>query len=152
MKIKHNKGYVGVDLTISLMILIILIPTITAMTFNINSVSNGIKRKTEALSIATNVMESAKVVYEENKITSDVFLNKLINKVKSMYIDEETDDEIFETVDDSTLLGTIDKSMYRIKIDVEEKDGNKAVVNTEVRYKIGNKEESVNLKTNFGIN
>ncbi len=152
MKIKHNKGYVGVDLTISLMILIILIPTITAMTFNINSVSNGIKRKTEALSIATNVMESAKVVYEENKITSDVFLNKLINKVKSMYIDEETDDEIFETVDDSTLLGTIDKSMYRIKIDVEEKDENKAVVNTEVRYKIGNKEESVNLKTNFGIN
>ena len=152
MKIKHNKGYVGVDLTISLMILIILIPTITAMTFNINSVSSGIKRKTEALSIATNVMESAKVVYEENKITSDVFLNKLINKVKSMYIDEETDDEIFETVDDSTLLGTIDKSMYRIKIDVEEKDGNKAVVNTEVRYKIGNKEESVNLKTNFGIN
>ena len=65
MKLKNNKGYVGVDVTIALMVLVILVPTITAMTFNINKTSNVIKRKTQALSIATNMLEISKITDKE---------------------------------------------------------------------------------------
>ena len=36
MKIKNNKGFVGVDTSIAIIILLIFIPTITAMIYNIN--------------------------------------------------------------------------------------------------------------------
>ena len=60
MKLKDNKGYVGIDISISLIVLIILVPAIMAIVFTISSTRLTTKLKTEASNIAVNVVESAK--------------------------------------------------------------------------------------------
>ena len=60
MKIKNNKGFVGVDTSIAIIILLIFIPTITAMIYNINKENKNVERKSQALNFAVNVMETAK--------------------------------------------------------------------------------------------
>ncbi len=144
MKLKNNKGYVGVDVTIALMVLVILIPTITAMTFNINKTSNVIKRKTQAVSITSNIMENAKIVFmEEEGLENEEYIDRILSKTNELY---EID------VEDNDIL-TIENTMYKMDVEIEDKD-NEEVKNVKatVTYKSGNNEESISFNTNFAMN
>ena len=144
MKLKNNKGYVGVDVTIALMVLVILIPTITAMTFNINKTSNVIKRKTQAVSITSNIMENAKIVFmEEEGLENEEYIDRILSKTNELY---EID------VEDNDFL-TIENTMYKMDVEIEDKD-NEEVKNVKatVTYKSGNNEESISFNTNFAMN
>ena len=45
MNLKNNKGYVGIDASIAVLILLIIIPTIAGMIYNVNKTNNLIDRK-----------------------------------------------------------------------------------------------------------
>lgn len=62
MNLKNNNGYVLTDAAIALIIIVILIPTITGMIYNINRIKHGNERKTEAINIAVNTIEAAKSI------------------------------------------------------------------------------------------
>lgn len=62
MNLKNNNGYVLTDAAIALIIILILIPTITGMIYNINRIKHGNERKTEAINIAVNTIEVAKSI------------------------------------------------------------------------------------------
>ena len=60
MNFKSNKGYTGADISIALIILLIFIPTIGAIIFNITLANNNTKRKVVAMNFATSILELAK--------------------------------------------------------------------------------------------
>ena len=66
MKLKNNKGYVGIDVSIAVLILMILIPTITSAFYNVNSSKHNTQIKTECLNLIVNSLETAKTVGLEN--------------------------------------------------------------------------------------
>ena len=80
MKIKNNKGFVGVDTSIAIIILLIFIPTITAMIYNINKENKNVERKSQALNFAVNVMETAKGIG-----TKDLTLENMEKEITNLY-------------------------------------------------------------------
>ncbi len=153
MKLKNNKGYVGVDVTIALMVLVILVPTITAMTFNINKTSNVIKRKTQALSIATNMLEISKIVFSDSDGLEDSdILENINNKITEIYPDGDSSEGV--------IIKTIDKVLYQMTISLQDKheidenveEGKIKTVTAKVEYKLGNDKQEIELSTNFENN
>ena len=86
MNYKENRGYTGVDISIALVILLIFIPTIGSIIYNIQKTNNSIKRQSNAVSIATNILETAKqtdydkVILTNNTSITDDFIDQ-INKI-----------------------------------------------------------------------
>ena len=80
MKIKNNKGFVGVDTSIAIIILLIFIPTITAMIYNINKENKNVERKSKALNFAVNVMETAKGIGMK-----DLTLENMEKEITNLY-------------------------------------------------------------------
>ncbi|MCI9063742.1 MAG: hypothetical protein HFJ17_03980 [Clostridia bacterium] len=61
MDFKNNKGFVGVDASIGILILIIIIPIMTGIIYNISRTNSEISRKNKAINIAINKIEEAKL-------------------------------------------------------------------------------------------
>ena len=88
MNLKNNKGYTGVDVSVAIIIIMLFIPTIFGMTYNINKTKANITKKSYASQIATKILNIAKTTeYEKlsegfnEDPTDDTsnFLNKLIS-------------------------------------------------------------------------
>ena len=62
MNLKKQNGYVGVDIAVSLLILMILLPTITGMIYNISKTNSENARVAKAISLTTNALEVAKSI------------------------------------------------------------------------------------------
>ena len=62
MKLKDNKGVTGVDVAISLVIIIIFVSFIAALFYNVSTTSKRIDRKTTATNLAVEVIEAMKSV------------------------------------------------------------------------------------------
>ena len=62
MNLKKQNGYVGVDIAVSLMILMILLPTITGMMYNISKTNSETAREAKAINLTTNALEIAKSI------------------------------------------------------------------------------------------
>lgn len=148
MKFKNNKGFVGIDTSIAIMILVILIPTITAIIYNINKENKSIERKSQALNSAINVMETAK-----GMDVNDLNLENLENEITNFY----ASDAILANTDltDGIINIKKDKINYNLEItiqDYNEKDetvpkGVVKEVKVIVTYLVGGKEESIDLAT-----
>ena len=59
--LRKNQGYTGVDISISIIIMLIFIPTIFGMVYNIQKSNAETKRKSNAINFGTDVLEVAKV-------------------------------------------------------------------------------------------
>ena len=81
MNLRNNKGYVTEDVAIAIIILLILVPVVMGIVFNINSSKNTGDIKTDAINILTNTIETAKGITLDDDFTE----NKIIDEVKKLY-------------------------------------------------------------------
>ena len=156
MNFKQNKGFVSVDIITAILLLVILVPIITAIGFNISKSNNGIKRKAEALNIATNAIEYGKILFIENdlsEVASDInefYIDKIYENLRSQY-----------TSEDGATTGPIvtkkDDVLYRIEVTMQDKheidnsieEDKEKILTIVVTYKLGSNTENVQLKTSF---
>ena len=154
MNFRKNNGYVGVDASMAVLILLILIPTITGIIFNINSSKNATTRKTEATSIAANTIEAIKGIGidEINSSTDEELYEKIKTELDNIYTGA--------TRDGNTITLTKEENTYQIIIenieDFADTDEGNAIdadegivkkVTVIVNYKSGNKPQSVEIST-----
>ena len=147
MKIKNNKGFVGVDTSIAIIILLIFIPTITAMIYNINKENKNVERKSQALNFAVNVMETAKGIG-----TKDLTLENMEKEITNLYSAEiqqnsnTTDGIINISKDDVNYNLTITIQDYN-EIDDTVAQNKAKPVKVIVTYLSGGKEQKIELST-----
>lgn len=60
MKLKDQKGYTGIDIAISVVVLFIFVSLISFLSYQFNSTTQEIKRKAEAIQIAVEEVERVK--------------------------------------------------------------------------------------------
>lgn len=153
MNLKNNKGYVGVDASIAVLILLIIIPTITGLIFNVNRTNNLIDRKTEAVSIAVNTIESAKGV-----AVAELTSEKVKGELEGIYtISDITETDV--TSDKKVLTTTKDNNTYKIEVQIQDyanttegiaqaaSTGKVKIVEVIVTYKEGKEQKNIELST-----
>ena len=142
MNLKKQSGYVGVDLAVSIMILIILIPTITGMMYNISKTNSETAREAKAINLTTNALEIAKSIG-----ASTLTKTSWQTGIKSEF------SEI--TTQDTNLVLEEDTGSYKINLEVKdykethaEATENKVkTVTAEVQYFISGKTKSIKIST-----
>ena len=138
MNFRKNKGYVATDASIAVIALLIIIPTITGIIFNINQTNNKIDRKTQALNIAVNTIEASKSLSFENLRKENII--KQLND--TIYGNKINDEGILEVGNNS----------YQITITVVNNEDTKKNVTSKVEYRSGNKTENIELTTSISQN
>lgn len=147
MKIKKNKGFVGVDTSIAIIILLIFIPTITAMIYNINKENKNVERKSQALNFAVNVMETAKGIAMQ-----DLTLENMEKGITNLY---STEIQQNSNMTDGIINISKDNVNYNLTITIQDYNEidntvaqNKAKqVKVIVTYLSGGKEQKIELST-----
>lgn len=89
MKGKSEKGYTGIDIAISVVVLFIFVSLIATMSYQFNSSVNAVKLKSEAAEIAVEEIEKLK-----NELTFD----EIKNMRNYEYANEEIKTGFFETI------------------------------------------------------
>lgn len=170
MKLKNNKGYVGADIAVSILIMTILIPTLGAMIYNVNKVGRKLEKKSFAINLATNIIETAKQVENiENlyskidvdnpkTVTNDDFIYRINNS--SVITNIEGQAEIKDIEGDQAIIFNVtdtDKNIYQVTAKVidyadELNDNNETLaknlvktVNVIVEYSIGRGTEKIEI-------
>lgn len=94
-RLKKNKGFTGIDISISVIIILIFIPTIFGIVYNIQKTNESVQRKTNAVGIATNIIEIIKKESyddisedESGKLNQDL-LNKYAKSTSNSAITED---------------------------------------------------------------
>ena len=77
--LKKKDGFTGVDISISMIIILIFIPTIFGIVYNIGKTNSDIRRKAEAINISTNILEIIKSENYSEITTSGTKLNQDIS-------------------------------------------------------------------------
>lgn len=150
MKLRNNKGFAVIDISIALIIIILLIPTIFGIVYNVQKSNNSVKRKATALNIATDILEIAKAVgYNNISLENSTFLDTLNQRYeKSDYEDSSLKKENYNYIYYSTTGEN--EEHYQIQIGVLNKaeEGNsKKIVEVVVIYPVGNKQETIDIST-----
>lgn len=118
--LKNNKGVTGIDIVMSILIIIVSVTLITIMYSKYIEKSKEIKRNTTATNIAM----------------------KVIDKIENTKFDDITD----ELIEDNFEIN--DETGYTIRVKkVEEIENVSIKFKVEVEYKIGNKSETIELST-----
>lgn len=148
MKLKTNRGYVGVDISIGIVVLLFMIPTIMGIVYAINSSKISTQIKSEAISILVNTIETAKGIGVEN-IDDSINENEFFNELKGY--------EMQAFSGNNTRIINTDTASYILQLDVLDyadantninADGNKVkTVIATVYFKIRNSEKNMSLKT-----
>ena len=124
---KNEKGFTGVDIAISVVILMVFVTVITSMFYNLTVTSKRIERKTEATSIAIKTIETMKIL-EFDKLTEGMDLEDINNLIS---------DKI-EVPNRYTVTVSVDNSTYADVI---------KIISVQVGYKLGKQEETINIET-----
>ncbi len=124
---KSEKGFTGVDIAISVVILMTFVTVITSMFYNLAITSNRIKRKAEATNIAIRVIETMKIL-EFDKLTEGMTLDD-INNLSNNKIEVPNGYTVTVGVDNSTYPDVI------------------KIISVQVDYKIGKQDEDINIET-----
>lgn len=128
---KNQKGYTGVDIAISVVVITIFIALIGTLVFNFNSSSNEMEYKSKALDIAINKIEEIKAL-EIGNINNEA--KQELNENKGFYQEVKVIDatELQEISDDS---------------EIEQISGLVKKVTVTVSYQFRNQTKSVELST-----
>jgi len=159
MNFRKNKGYVAIDASIAVLVLLIIIPTIAGMIYNVNKSNDLIDRKTEAISIAINTIETVKGIGVSGDINETVVRNKL----SDIYTLTEDNTFTSENIDDkiNSIQGTLtkDENTYKIQIDLQDyanttegkaqtaSSGYVKTAKVIVTFKSGKQEKNIELNT-----
>lgn len=152
MNFRSNKGYVMTDISIAVIILLILVPTIMGLVYNIGVNRRATETKSEAINIAVNAIEAAKGISLEE-----------LNEQKVLEILEtnsETYHYNFTDNDFTNKEGTIktEKASYKLLINVEDfansenapQDVEPNIIKTvkaTVEYRLRGKDQNIELST-----
>ena len=139
MKLKNNKGFTGVDVAVSLVILLIFISFVAALFYNVSNTSKRIERKTQATNIAIEFIEAMKAT---------PFETLAANTQSQVTMDKDT----FKSLTGKTVEIP---NGYTVKISIEDpnNDSNMGqvmkIITAEVTYQLGNAdtEENVMIQT-----
>ena len=153
MNLRNNKGYVLTDVSVSIIILLIIVPVIMGIVYQISITQRTIETKTEAINIAVNAIEAAKGISIE-----ELDEEKIIDVIKE---DENKTYTITDDVEDSKkiILKTFDKNSddkfsYQLSLNVEdfgvtlgENPNVVKTVSAVVNYRIKGEGKEISLKT-----
>ncbi len=153
MNLRNNKGYVLTDVSVSIIILLIIVPVIMGIVYQISITQRTIETKTEAINIAVNAIEAAKGISVE-----ELDEEKIIDVIKE---DENKTYTITDDVEDSKkiILKTLDKKSedkfsYQLSLSVEdfgvtsgESPNVVKTVNAVVKYRIKGEDKEIKLST-----
>lgn len=134
MKIRSEKGIVGADIAISVVVIFIFVSIISILIYNINSLSARVERMSEATYIAINEVEQLKID------GYDKYKDSMKNVNGGVVVDNEMVQEGYyktiTVIDYTDIEGNEDKTSGLVK---------KATVKISYMYK--GEEESVELST-----
>ena len=133
MKIKDEKGFSGIDITVAVIIILLFMSLITTVFYNITISSKTLERKTEATYIAVDVIEKIKALNYDDiavKTYDDTNIGDIIDG--------------YNATEGYSLSVTIDN--YKPK-EVQYENDVVKTINVKVEYKIGKNIESVELNT-----
>lgn len=161
MNFKNNKGITGVDLSVSLIIVVLFVGIISSLVYNFATTSKNINRKSIATSIATQKIENLKQDFISNgsEENSDI---KTITTYEYGEVDKSTGEISFydpnykttpykvETIvtkfsdytDSSYISGLSNEERARIR-----EENLLKIVDVTVSYNVGSRVENVQIKT-----
>ncbi len=139
MKLKEEKGFTGVDISISIIIIFIFVSIIVTLSYELNSSSQKIKARGEALEIAIYEIENIKgkgfLEFENLNSTSNI--DKMGNKLKNQSIDGKSGYYKSILVQDYSEINT----MPNIKKNLVKK------ISVIISYQYKGEEEKIELST-----
>lgn len=154
MNIRKNKGYVMADITIAVIILLILVPVIMGLVYNIEVNKRGTEAKSEAINIAVNALEAAKGIDISTLDVENIFQNMIENVYKDGKMIEKEKNENGQIVKYGVI--NLEKGNYELYLTVidygddESHNAEKNKVKTVtaiVKYKSSGKNQEINLST-----
>lgn len=151
MNFKSNKGYTGIDISIAMIIILIFIPTIFGIVYNLQKARARTEREAIAINIATDVLEIAKSLnYSEVFISNEnsEFKTLLNNKYSNLQNSNNTVNCNYSDVNNIHYKIQVTVSNY-YPADIEVQDQNDLVkqITAEVMYPVGNSTKSINIST-----
>lgn len=98
--LKSDKGFAGVDISIAVIVVLIFVPTIFGISYTTQRMEANVRRKSEATSIITNILEIVKSEkYEDVKTDSSKLLTDIGEKYStSTYKNKEKEEDGFSYV------------------------------------------------------
>lgn len=155
MNFKNNKGYTGVDISVAMIIILVLIPTVFGIIFSIQRTGAEVNRKAEAVRIITDILETAKSLeYSEISLSEGKqFVLELNNMYTNLTQNGTNDIECLKTGDKNVQYkikievnnyfpeGTEQSEMENVENDLVKK------IKVTVTYPIGNITKSIDIST-----
>ena len=130
MKLKSNKGFTGIDITIALTIIIIFVSVIVTLLYNFSLVSKKVERQGKASYIIVNVLEKLKQM-DFDDVRNEMDTTNLIQE--DDYKGYNIDIEVKDHADNSNIEENQDVSIKEVKVTVE--------------YKVGKSTEEIDIST-----
>ena len=130
MKIRSEKGFTGIDIAVSVVIMFIFISVVAMLVYQVNSTAKRIELKSDAIYIAINEIEQAKI----NGIEAYAGKNETTGAIKN---NEEVKEGFYETL---TVVDYTDIEPSA-QADVVKK------VTVEISYMFQGQKQSVELST-----
>ena len=155
MNLRNNKGFTGVDISVALIIILIFIPTVFGSIYNIQRNNSIVRRETEAISIATNILEIAKGM-DYSEVTGSGMMTRLSGIKRYKYINNETEQNPtkdilqYSTTGDKDQYYNIDitiSNYYPDEIDDDEKKDLVKKIDVVVTYLVAQKTKTVEIST-----
>lgn len=157
MRLRNNRGYVMTDVSIAIIVLLILVPTIMGLIYSISVTRRTTETKAQAINIVTNVIEAAKGI-DINSLDGQEILESLERNEQSIYYGEMgiINNEVINGKTVSTaVIKKADKESYKVYVDVidyhdenEEAEANiLKIVTAIVKFKVSGQEKEISLKT-----
>lgn len=131
MKIKNQKGFTGIDVSISILIIIVFIGLITGLFYNLATTSARVERKTRATNLAIEIIEALKVTNFNNLISTEE------NQMTIEELNNLTSKEI----------NIPNGYSYKILIEDYQDSGVVKTLKVEITYKQGKSNENVSIET-----
>lgn len=153
MKVKSEKGFTLIDITVAIIVILALMSLISVIFFNITKSSKSIERESDATYIATTVIEDIKAQdYDNIALTSTNILNNdNISTENAPNVENYTYTD-GKKVDISIPDGYLCKVQIQNYVPANRTEANTDLVKlvlVEVSYKVGGEVKSVSLKTSI---
>lgn len=96
--LRSNKGYTGIDISIAMIIILIFVPTIFGIVYNLQKSRIKTEREAAAVSIAVDILEIARSLnYNDLNLTEGEFKTILDNKYEVSSQNSNTENDAYYT-------------------------------------------------------
>lgn len=142
MNLKQNKGFTQIDIIIAVIIIVIFVSMIAALFTNLANEYKQISRKSDATSIAINVIEKIKQI-DYSKIDEDADGIMTVEEINNLLSEEEKIDEEVGYLIEVEVLNYKD---YEENVEQDIEDILKKIT-VKVNYTVGKTNENVTIET-----